>query len=69
MAGFALRGMSHSEKRALLTRLAASLRDVVEQVPSGQPATCVRHAASLPLAPSQVLRPIHSENPSERIGR
>jgi hypothetical protein len=66
MSGYALRGMSHAEKRALLTRLAASLCDVVEQVPSGQPVTCVRHTASVPPATIEVPRETTSENFGER---
>lgn len=60
------RFLSSTEKSRLLSSLAVSLADVVERVPAGEPATCMRHDGSVVAAPGVTLRESSGETISER---
>jgi len=60
---------SASERTFQMRSLALSLCDVFERVPSGQPATCMRHDDNLFAAPGVNLRETRSENSGEGRAR
>jgi hypothetical protein len=58
--------LNREQKARLLASLRSQLRDVLEVVPPGQPATCVRHDDSLFAAPGVNLRESAGETSGER---